>query len=87
MKDAMIFTEEKNHMDTFHLIKQLVSEKTNEDVLPTSTLRDLKIDSIDLVDVIMELEERLHIRFEDSELFELKTVSDVVRLVDAKRHN
>ena len=74
-------------MDTFHLIKQLVSEKTNEDVLPTSTLRDLKIDSIDLVDVIMELEERLHIRFEDSELFQLKTVSDVVRLVDAKKHN
>ncbi len=74
-------------MDTFHLIKQLVSEKTNADVLPTSTLRDLKIDSIDLVDVIMELEETLNIRFEDSELFELKTVSDVVRLVDAKKHN
>ncbi|MBR2684623.1 MAG: acyl carrier protein [Erysipelotrichaceae bacterium] len=73
-------------MDTFDLLKQLVSEKTDADVLLSSTMKDLKLDSIDLVDLLVTLEEKLKIRFRDEEMLQLKTVEDVVRLVDAKRH-
>lgn len=73
-------------MDTFDLLKQLVSEKTDADVLLSSTMKDLKLDSIDLVDLLVTLEEQLKIRFRDEEMLQLKTVEDVVRLVDAKRH-
>ncbi|MDD2592197.1 MAG: phosphopantetheine-binding protein [Erysipelotrichaceae bacterium] len=71
-------------METFEMLKQLLSNKTSETILASATMEDLRIDSLDLVEVLLTVEEQLGIVFEDEELLKLKTVQDVVDLVNSK---
>ncbi|MFQ6861616.1 MAG: acyl carrier protein [Beduini sp.] len=50
-----------------------------------SNFKDLGIDSLDLVDLVFQMEEALDVQFEDEELLTIKTVGDLIRLVEAKR--
>ncbi|MBS5114286.1 MAG: acyl carrier protein [Erysipelotrichaceae bacterium] len=50
-----------------------------------SVFTELGIDSIDLVDLIFQMEEELQIQFEDDELTQIKTVGDLIKLVEAKK--
>ena len=43
------------------------------------------LDSLDMVEITMELEERFNISIEDEEIANVKTVSDIVELVVAKK--
>jgi acyl carrier protein len=45
---------------------------------------DLAVDSADLVDLVLEMEERFHIQVPDSALQELITVGQVIDLVEAR---
>ena len=47
--------------------------------------KDLGIDSLDLVDLVFELEEEIGVQFEDDELLELKTVKDLLDLIAKKK--
>ena len=49
-----------------------------------SKISDMDIDSIDLVDFIMVIEEELDIEFTDEELDEIETLSDIVSLIESK---
>ena len=71
-------------MDTFGMLKELLSKKTNETIEASATMEDLRIDSLDLVEVLLTVEEQLSIVFEDDELLQLKTVQNVVDLVNSK---
>ena len=71
-------------MDTLETIKAILKDKQDIDpskVSESSTFEDLKIDSLDLVELVCELEDRLKIDFGDPE--GLKTVGDVVKYVDS----
>lgn len=71
-------------MSTLDTIKDILKEKQDIDpasVNENSTFEDLKIDSLDLVEMVCELEDRLGIDFGDPE--GLKTIGDVVKYVDA----
>ena len=59
--------------------------KINEDeIKPESKLLDdLKADSLDIVELVMELEERYGIEIPDEEMPNLVTVQDVVQYIDA----
>ncbi|MFR1449672.1 MAG: acyl carrier protein [Beduini sp.] len=50
-----------------------------------SVFTELGIDSIDLVDLVFQMEEELQIQFEDDELTQIKTVGDLIKLVEAKK--
>ena len=73
-------------MDNFNLIVKLLKDYVSEDVEITreSTLKELQIDSLDLVEVVVSAEEEANVTFEDDELLDLKTVGDVVDLLDKK---
>jgi acyl carrier protein len=71
-------------METFEMLKELLSSKTNETIVASATLEDLRIDSLDLVEVLLTVEEQKSIVFDDEELLKLKTVQDVVDLVNSK---
>jgi acyl carrier protein len=62
----------------------LVKELTlgEEEVQMESSFADLGIDSLDLVELVMQLEEEFDITIEESE--ELKTVKNVVDYIEAK---
>nr|WP_072537680.1 phosphopantetheine-binding protein [Anaerococcus mediterraneensis] len=47
-------------------------------------ISDMDIDSIDLVELIMAIEEEFEIEFADEELDEIETLSDIVSLIESK---
>ncbi|MBB5182366.1 acyl carrier protein [Catenisphaera adipataccumulans] len=72
-------------------IKEVMAEAINvdpADVVPEARLaEDLDIDSLAAVELSLELEQEFDIRIEDEELAELKTVQDILDLIEKKQNN
>ncbi|WP_312652682.1 acyl carrier protein [Proteiniclasticum sp.] len=62
------------------LVKEL--SLSEEEVTMTSSFEELGIDSLDLVELVMQIEEEFDITMEESE--SLKTVKDVVDHIESK---
>ena len=73
----------------FEKIKPLMAEALNLDedtITLESTLRDdLGIDSLDAVELIMELEDEFDIEIEDAEAQSFVIVADIVKMLEAKK--
>lgn len=68
-------------------LKELAIEHLDinpEEIGFDSKISDLDIDSIDLVDFIMVLEDEFSIEFSDEELDEIETLADIVSLIESK---
>ena len=69
-------------------ITQILVETANVDadkVTKEATLKeDLGIDSLDSVEMVLELENEFDVKLDDDEIAHLVTVGDVVDLVSAK---
>lgn len=50
----------------------------------SKSLRDLGLDSLDVVEMCLDLEDRFGVSFETEELSSFKTVADLYKSVDAK---
>ncbi|MGO3018093.1 MAG: phosphopantetheine-binding protein [Anaerococcus sp.] len=69
-------------------LKQLADENLDIDVenLDFNTkIDDLDIDSIDLLDFIMTIEEKYDIEFSDEELDKIETLEDIVNITEKKK--
>lgn len=74
--------------DTFSRIAAITAKKLGIDqssITMSSTLQNLGVDSIDLVEIIMKVEEEFTIAIDDEKAGQLKTVGDVVTYVDSLR--
>jgi len=73
-------------MDTFQMLKEFLVKlvRDPETITPEATLKTLGIDSLDMVDMMVAIEEKLKIRFKDEELMGLHTVQDAVLLINSK---
>jgi acyl carrier protein len=63
---------------------QIVAEKLKREpdsVKDTHTLQDLGADSLDIVEIIMNVEDHFDIAIDDQEAEKLYTIADVVRYV------
>ena len=49
-----------------------------------SNVKELGLDSLDIVDLLMDMEEKYDIEFENEEMTDLVTVNDVVKAIEAK---
>ncbi|VEU78263.1 phosphopantetheine-binding protein [Mycoplasmopsis columbinasalis] len=58
-----------------------IQTKTKAKVTPNSTLKELKIDSLDIAELIFDMENELKVTFNDEELTKLQSVQDIVDLV------
>ncbi len=69
-------------------VREIISEKLNVDPdeikLESSIVDDLGADSIDLIELIMNLEEEYGISISDEEAVKLKTVGDVVDFINSQ---
>ncbi len=73
-------------MDYFGRIKEALEGKLNGKELTKDTaFKELNMDSLDLVDLVFELEEEIGVQFEDDELLSIKTVNDLLTLIDSKK--
>lgn len=67
------------------ITKVLEPKLKGKTLTENSVFTELGIDSIDLVDLVFQMEEELQIQFEDDELTQIKTVGDLIKLVEAKK--
>lgn len=52
----------------------------------TNLQEDLGADSLDLVEIIMEIENKFGIEIPDEDIFDLKTIDNVVSYIEAKKN-
>ena len=71
-------------MTTFEIIAKIIAERVDCDVSEiseeTNVREDLGMDSLDAVELIMELEEELGISMPSDKTADLKTVGEIVTL-------
>lgn len=80
----MAFTKD----DTYNKVVHVIAEKIKipkENITVTTTFKDLGVDSLDQVELIMSFENEFDIRIEDEEGASIQTVQDAVDLLHAKR--
>ena len=65
-------------------LKVLKNKIGNKEVADDTRLDALGLDSLDLVEMILELEEEVGVEFKSEEISKLVTISDVFHLVDSK---
>jgi acyl carrier protein len=68
------------HDDVRRIVAKSLSV-ADDVILETSSLRDLGVNSLDLVVLVMSIEEKYHIEFDPSDLERLKTFGDLARRV------
>lgn len=70
----------------FDEIKAIIAEKLqideNEINMETSLIKDLEADSLDAVEIIMEIEEKYGIEIPDEKAESFKNVGDIVAFVE-----
>lgn len=73
---------------TLDKVKKLLAEQLNvniEKISATSkVIEDLGADSLDVVEMLMTLEDEFNVTVSDEESVSLKTVGDIVKLIDSK---
>ena len=70
----------------YEKICELLADKFDVDVSTlnenTSIKEDLKADSLDIVELMMDLEENYDINIEDEEAMKLNTIGDIVKYIE-----
>lgn len=73
---------------TFEKIKKIVADQIGldkEEIKMSSTFKeDLGIDSLDIFEIVMELEEEFEIEIPTEDLEGMTRVEDIVRYIDSK---
>lgn len=80
MTEAEVYQVVISILTPFAKAQDALAECTME----TSILKDLKVNSARLVDVVLELEDRFGIEVTDEDADTVRTVGDAVRLVRAR---
>ena len=79
-------TVQKVTAEKFETVQKVIAEKMELDpalIKPESSLQDLEIDSLDMVEIIMGIEEEMGVSLED--LKDVATVGEVVAYIDAQK--
>jgi len=73
----------------FEKVREIIAAQLNVDeekiTMDTSLVEDLKADSLDVVEMIMDLEEAYNIEIPDEELVNLRTVGDIAAYLESKQ--
>ena len=69
-------------------VKELIAKQLNKPVADITEEKDVKVDlganSLDVVDMIMSFEDEFGISVPDEEAVNIKTVGDIIKLIDEK---
>ena len=72
-------------MNKLEEIKTMFAEKVKVDnIEPNMELKALGLDSLDLVELIMDIEDKYGVEFSNEELMGFKTVGDVLDSIEKK---
>lgn len=68
----------------FREVVQSIEKRPLNDVTPDSVIADLGIDSLGMMEIVGELESRLDVMIPDDQLVKLRTVSDLLGVVEKR---
>jgi acyl carrier protein len=74
-------------MSTYQTLETILVENfgvSAEEVTPETTFADLELDSLDLVELSMAVEDRLGVGLADDEVEQIASVGDAVKVIEAK---
>ena len=72
-------------MDVIETVKSILAEKIDISTLnEEDSLQDIGLDSLDLAEVMISIEEALNIEFTSDEIMKLATLKDVLKLIEIK---
>jgi acyl carrier protein len=74
-------------MDTMQKVKEIISRQTDideEKLSDNTTLEDIVADSLDIVEMLMEIEEAFDIDIPDEDAEKLSTVGELCNYIDIK---
>lgn len=71
-------------MDQLASLSTILSEMrgVNAELKADTSFDELNMDEYDIVDFLMNVEEKIGISFDNAELLEVKTISDVMDMID-----
>ncbi len=76
-------------MTTADKVIELISKQLNKPVeeitVDKDVVKDLGADSLDVVEMLMGLEEEFNITVPEEDAVNIKTVGDIVKLIDEKK--
>jgi acyl carrier protein len=79
-----------DEVDTMTLIRLLLprlSDVPATEVNETTRIADLDVDSLRWMELLAEMEDRLAMTVSDEEMIQIRTVGDMVELIDRRRTN
>ncbi len=72
-------------MNAIETVKAILSKKVDiSNLKEEDSLTSLGLDSLDLVEVMLAIEDKLGIEFTSDEIAQLNTLKDVVKLIERK---
>ena len=75
-------------MATIDKVKELIAKQLNKPVDAITeekeVVKDLGADSLDVVEMLMSLEEEFNVTVPEEDAVNIKTVGDIVKLIDKK---
>lgn len=75
-------------MSTLDKVASLIANQLNKPIeeitLDKEIVKDLGADSLDVVEMVMTLEEEFGISVSEEDAVAIKTVEDIVKIIDAK---
>jgi len=78
-------------MSVFEIVAKAVADRTGrevEELTPDTDVReDLGMDSLDAVELIMELEDELGVSIPSEKSADLKTIKEIVELIESLQEN
>lgn len=72
-------------MDLIEQVKNIIGNRIDvSKVSKDDKLNEIGLDSLDLVEVMLEIEEAFHIEIKSDEILDLVTVNDLLKLIQRK---
>lgn len=72
-------------MDTKKVVSEILSKRVDiSNLKEEDSLKDLGLDSLDLVEVMLEIEDTLGVEFDSEEIANLSTLGSVLELINSK---
>jgi len=69
----------------YQIIKEILTDDESKLVPTAKLIDDLGADSLTAVEIVMEVEKKLDITIDDSEVDDIVTIQDVINIVEAKQ--
>lgn len=73
-------------MNVRDVILKELRKFSNKEISDDSNIKDLNIDSLDLLQLVVTLEKNMQISISDEELLSIKIVKDIINIINKKKN-